>query len=136
MTQKKIGDDLYVFKQEAYEITQDTDAEKIFIQLELIDAFKALNEELASKIVPINYNLFQVTKPIYADYINADDPEPEVEGAQGTQGAQGEQGAQGTQTPSTAEVETEGAQGEQGAQGTQGAQSDPDPEGAQGTQGE
>ena len=125
MTQKKIGDDLYVFKQEAYEITQDTDAEKIFIQLELIDAFKALNEELASKIVPINYNLFQVTKPIYADYINADDPEPEVEGtqgAQGAQGAQGEEGAQGTQTPSTAEVETEGAQGEQGAQGEEGTQ--------------
>ena len=68
MTQKKIGNDLYVFKQEAYEITQDTDAEKIFIQLELVDAFKALNEGLASKIVPINYNLFQVTKPIYADY--------------------------------------------------------------------
>ena len=63
MTQKKIGNDLYVFKQEAYEITQDTDAEKIFIQLELVDAFKALNEGLASKIVPINYNLFQESTP-------------------------------------------------------------------------
>lgn len=93
MTQKKIGNDLYVFKQEAYEITQDTDAEKIFIQLELVDAFKALNEGLASKIVPINYNLFQVTKPIYADYINADDPEPD----------------QVAKTPSTAEIEIEGA---------------------------
>ena len=51
MTQKKIGDDLYVFKQEAYEITQDTDAEKIFIQLELIDAFKALNER--SKVLKV-----------------------------------------------------------------------------------
>ena len=98
MTQKKIGNDLYVFKQEAYEITQDTDAEKIFIQLELVDAFKALNEELASKIVPINYNLFQVTKPIYADYINADDPEPD----------------QVAQTPSTAEIEIEGAKDTQG----------------------
>ena len=94
MTQKKIGDDLYVFKQEAYKITQDTDAEKIFIQLELVDAFKALNKELASKIVPINYNLFQVTKPIYADYINADDPV--------------------SQTPSTAEIEIEGAKDTQG----------------------
>lgn len=93
MQQKKIGNDLYVFKQEAYEITQDTDAEKIFIQLELVDAFKALNEGLASKIVPINYNLFQVTKPIYADYINAADPEPD----------------QVVQTPSTAEIEIEGA---------------------------
>ena len=93
MTQKKIDNDLYVFKQEAYEITQDTDAEKIFIQLELVDAFKALNEGLASKIVPINYNLFQVTKPIYADYINADDP---------------------VQTPSTAEIEIEGAKDTQG----------------------
>lgn len=98
MQQKKIGNDLYVFKQEAYEITQDTDAEKIFIQLELVDAFKALNKELASKIVPINYNLFQVTKPIYADYINADDPEPD----------------QVTQTPSTAEIEIEGAKDTQG----------------------
>lgn len=98
MQQKKIGNDLYVFKQEAYEITQDTDAEKIFIQLELVDAFKALNEELASKIVPINYNLFQVTKPIYADYINADDPEPD----------------QVAQTPSTAEVEIESAKDTQG----------------------
>ena len=98
MQQKKIGNNLYVFKQEAYEITQDTDAEKIFIQLELVDAFKALNKELASKIVPINYNLFQVTKPIYADYINADDPEPD----------------QVTQTPSTAEIEIEGAKDTQG----------------------
>lgn len=98
MTQKKIGNDLYVFKQEAYEITQDTDAEKIFIQLELVDAFKALNEGLASKIVPINYNLFQVTKPIYADYINADDPAPD----------------QAVQTPSTAEIEIEGAKDTQG----------------------
>ena len=97
MTQKKIGNDLYVFKQEAYKITQDTDAEKIFIQLELVDAFKALNEELASKIVPINYNLFQVTKPIYADYINADDPEPDPV----------------LQTPSTAEIETEDTQSTQ-----------------------
>lgn len=98
MQQKKIGNDLYVFKQEAYKITQDTDAEKIFIQLELVDAFKALNEGLASKIVPINYNLFQVTKPIYADYINADDPEPDQE----------------AQTPSTAEIEIEGAKDTQG----------------------
>lgn len=98
MQQKKIDNDLYVFKQEAYEITQDTDAEKIFIQLELVDAFKALNEGLASKIVPINYNLFQVTKPIYADYINADDPEPD----------------QAAKTPSTAEIEIEGAKDTQG----------------------
>lgn len=98
MQQKKIGNDLYVFKQEAYEITQDTDAEKIFIQLELVDAFKALNEGLASKIVPINYNLFQVTKPIYADYINADDPKPD----------------QAPQAPSTTEIEIEGAKDTQG----------------------
>ena len=98
MQQKKIDNDLYVFKQEAYEITQDTDAEKIFIQLELVDAFKALNEGLASKIVPINYNLFQVTKPIYADYINADDPAPD----------------QAAQIPSTAEIEIEGAKDTQG----------------------
>ena len=81
MTQKKIGDELYVFKQEAYEITADTDATVIYVQLELVDAFKAENESLANKIKPINYNLFQVTKPIYADYINADDPIVEQNGS-------------------------------------------------------
>ncbi len=81
MTQKKIGDELYVFKQEAYEITADTDATVIYVQLELLDAFKEENESLADKIKPINYNLFQVTKPIYADYINADDPTVEQNGS-------------------------------------------------------
>ena len=50
MTQKKIGDNLYVFAGEAYEITSDTTATTIFVQGELVDAFKEENESLASKI--------------------------------------------------------------------------------------
>ena len=111
MTQKKIGDDLYVFKQEAYEITADTDATNIYIQLELIDAFKALNSSsVNAKIKPINYNLFQVTKPIYADYINADDPTGEPDGPTGPTGATGDTGEEGT--GSTAEVIVDGPTGE------------------------
>ena len=111
MTQKKIGDELYVFKQEAYEITADTDATVIYVQLELVDAFKALNSSTVNaKIKPINYNLFQVTKPIYADYINADDPEPD--GPTGETGATGATGDTGDTGGSTAEVVVDGPTGE------------------------
>lgn len=114
MTQKKIGDDLYVFKQEAYEITADTDATVIYVQLELVDAFKAENESLADKIKPINYNLFQVTKPIYADYINADDPTGEPDGPTGDTGPTGPTGPTGD-TESTGPT---GATGDTGEEGT------------------
>lgn len=109
MDQKKIGNELYVFKQSAYEITQDTDATVIYVQLELIDAFKALNSSTVNaKIKPINYNLFQVTKPIYADYINADDPTGDTEptGPTGDTGATGDTGDTGDTGGSTAEVIT------------------------------
>ena len=118
MTQKKIGNDLYVFKQEAYEITADTDATNIYVQLELIDAFKTANASLASKIKPINYNLLQVTKPVYADYINADDPTGEAEptGESGETGATGDTGETGGSTAEivTGEAEPTGESGESG----------------------
>ena len=68
MKQKKIGDILYVYSTTAYEITEDTDATVIKIQQECIPAYAALNESLISKFEPINYKLFCVVKPEWADY--------------------------------------------------------------------
>lgn len=68
MKQKKIGDILYVFSTAAYEITEDTDATVIKIQEECIPAYAALNASLVSKFSPINYKLFCVVKPEWADY--------------------------------------------------------------------
>ena len=70
MKQKKIGDILYVYSTTAYEITEDTDATVIKIQEECIPAYAALNASLVSKFSPINYKLFCVVKPEWADYMN------------------------------------------------------------------
>lgn len=105
MTQKKIGDNLYVFADEAYEITQDTTATVIYVQEEYVAAFKEENESLASKIKPINYKTMTVTKQPWADYIDVDDP---TGAAEPTGDAE--------PTGSTAEVEVE----ETGASGATG----------------
>lgn len=70
MKQKKIGDILYVYSTTAYEITQDTDAAVIKIQEECIPAYAALNASLVSKFQPINYKLFCVKHPEWADYMD------------------------------------------------------------------
>lgn len=70
MKQKKIGDILYVYSTTAYEITEDTDATVIKIQEEYIPAYAALNASLVSKFSPINYKLFCVKHPEWADYMN------------------------------------------------------------------
>ena len=70
MKQKKIGDILYVYSTTAYEITEDTDATVIKIQEECIPAYAALNASLVSKFSPINYKLFCVRHPEWADYMN------------------------------------------------------------------
>lgn len=70
MKQKKIGDILYVYSTTAYEITEDTDATVIKIQEECIPAYAALNASLVSKFSPINYKLFCVKHPEWADYMN------------------------------------------------------------------
>lgn len=70
MKQKKIGDILYVYSTTAYEITEDTDATVIKIQEECIPAYAALNASLVSKFSPINYKLFCVRHPEWADYLN------------------------------------------------------------------
>jgi len=68
MKQKKIGTTLYVFDTTAYQITEDTDAAVIKIQLECIPAFELLNESLKDKFEPINYKLYCVQHPEWADY--------------------------------------------------------------------
>lgn len=120
MTQKKIGNDLYVFKQEAYEITADTSATTIYVQEELVPAFKTANASLASKIKPINYYVIVATKQPWGDYINADD----ATGESGPTGATGD-GGTGEGTGSTAEIvtgegEPTGASGETTGEGESG----------------
>lgn len=80
MKQKKIGTDLYVFDTSAYQLTKDLDAEKIYIQQELIPAYKAVNSStgIQAKIKPINYKLNIIQKPVWGDYIYADDPKAEL----------------------------------------------------------
>ena len=70
MKQKKIGTTLYVFDTTAYQITEDTDAAVIKIQLECITAFEVLNESLKDKFEPINYKLYCVKHPEWADYMD------------------------------------------------------------------
>lgn len=79
MKQKKIGTDLYVFDTSAYQLTKDLDAENIYIQQELIPGYEKLNSSsVNAKIKPINYKLFVAQKPVWSDYIYADDPKAEL----------------------------------------------------------
>ena len=73
MKQKKIGNKLYVFELEAYEITADTDATVVYVQNHVYDAFKALNPSL--NIKRYNYNVIGVNKPEWYDYISATEEE-------------------------------------------------------------
>lgn len=80
MKQKKIGTDLYVFDTSAYQLTKDLDAENIYIQQELIPGYLAVNFStgVQNKIKPINYKLNIIQKPVWGDYIYADDPKAEL----------------------------------------------------------
>lgn len=80
MKQKKIGSDLYVFDTSAYQLTKDLDAENIYIQQELIPGYLAVNSStgVQAKIKPYNYKLFVAQKPVWGDYIYADDPKAEL----------------------------------------------------------
>lgn len=80
MKQKKIGTDLYVFDTSAYQITKDLDAENIYIQQELIPGYLAVNSStgVQNKIKPYNYKLNIIQKPLWGDYIYADDPKAEL----------------------------------------------------------
>lgn len=71
MTQKKIGDILYVFSTTPYEITQDTTATTIYVQEELLAGYKTVNASLASKIKPFNYHVLVATPQPWNEYVEA-----------------------------------------------------------------
>ena len=71
MKQKKINNILYVFQVTPYQITEDTDAEIIKVQLESYDGFIALNQSIKSKFAKYNYNMFTVQQQEWADYVDA-----------------------------------------------------------------
>lgn len=80
MKQKKIGTDLYVFDTSAYQLTKDLDAENIYIQQELIPGYEKLNSSsVNAKIKPINYKLNIIQKPVWGDYIYADEEKEDLE---------------------------------------------------------
>lgn len=70
MKQKKIGTTLYVFSEDPYIITEDTDANIIYIQEEVIFDFAKINIPLISKMKPINYHIVCIKHPEWADFYN------------------------------------------------------------------
>jgi len=80
MKQKKIGTDLYVFDTSAYQLTKDLDVDNIYIQQELIPGYLAVNSStgVQAKIKPYNYKLITAQKPVWGDYIYADDPKADL----------------------------------------------------------
>lgn len=73
MKQKKINNILYVFQVTPYEITEDTDADIIKVQLESYDGFIALNQSIKSKFAKYNYNMFTVQQQEWAPYVDEPD---------------------------------------------------------------
>lgn len=80
MKQKKIGTDLYVFDTSAYQLTKDLDVDNIYIQQELIPGYLTVNSStgVQAKIKPYNYKLITAQKPVWGDYIYADDPKADL----------------------------------------------------------
>lgn len=75
MKQKRLGDILYVFDVNPYEITQDTDATTIKVQEESYKGFVKMNQDLAEKIVSYNYHTMVVRVPEWAPYVEQEDPQ-------------------------------------------------------------
>lgn len=61
--QKKVGNALYVFDTTPFTITEDTDAEVIYVQNECLKGYLELNTELESKIKTFNQWLLCVNAP-------------------------------------------------------------------------
>ena len=72
MKQKRLGDILYVFDVNPYEITQDTDASIIKVQEESYKGFVEMNPDLAAKIVRFNYHVICVNTPEWSPYVEED----------------------------------------------------------------
>ena len=66
--QKKVGNALYVFDTTPFTITEDTDAEVIYVQQECLKGYLELNTELESKIKTFNQWLLCVNAP-WADEV-------------------------------------------------------------------
>ena len=74
--QKKVGNALYVFDTTPFTITEDTDAEVIYVQQEYLKGYLELNTELESKIKTFNQWVLCVNAP-WADKVTpGPDPGP------------------------------------------------------------
>ena len=61
--QKKVGNALYVFDTTPFTITEDTNAEVIYVQEECLKGYLELNTELESKIKTFNQWVLCVNAP-------------------------------------------------------------------------
>ena len=74
--QKKVGNALYVFDTTPFTITEDTDAEVIYVQQEYLKGYLELNTELESKIKTFNQWLLCVNAPWVDKVTPGPDPGP------------------------------------------------------------
>ena len=74
--QKKVGNALYVFDTTPFTITEDTDAEVIYVQQEYLKGYLELNTELESKIKTFNQWLLCVNAPWAAEVTPGPGPGP------------------------------------------------------------
>ena len=74
--QKKVGNALYVFDTTPFTITEDTDAEVIYVQQEYLKGYLELNTELESKIKSFNQWLLCVNAPWADEVTPGPGPEP------------------------------------------------------------
>ena len=72
--QKKVGNTLYVFDTTPFTITEDTDAEVIYVQNECLKGYLELNTELESKIKTFNQWVICVNAP-WADTGTSEQPQ-------------------------------------------------------------
>lgn len=75
--QKKVGNALYVFDTTPFTITEDTDAEVIYVQQEYLKGYLELNTELESKIKTFNQWLLCVNAPWADEVTPGPGPGPE-----------------------------------------------------------
>ena len=75
--QKKVGNALYVFDTTPFTITEDTDAEVIYVQQECLKGYLELNTELESKIKTFNQWLLCVNAPWAAEVTPGPEPTPD-----------------------------------------------------------
>ena len=75
--QKKVGNALYVFDTTPFTITEDTDAEVIYVQQECLKGYLELNTELESKIKTFNQWVLCVNAPWAVEVTPGPGPGPE-----------------------------------------------------------